>query len=141
MPDTAASERIADNSRLTIAETGLCLQLANEGLTQTAIAQRLACSQATVSRTLKAFTDTRELAKRRLHGSADRLVRRVIAKADVEESLELLDRIDVAPKRQASAGQGVNIVIGMVGQPIGPAITLSPATFALDAPEQGAGSD
>ncbi len=129
MPEPAIdtpAKRTADYSRLTQAEESLCLHLANDGLTQTAIAQRLGCHPSSVSRTLAAFTDTRELAKRRLQGSADRLVRRVISKATVEESLEVLDRIDVAPKRQSGAGSSVNILIGMPGQAIGPDVIVVP---------------
>ncbi len=129
MPDTAiatAAKPIPDFSRLTLAEESLILQLANEGKSQTAIAQVLGCSQPTVSRVIHAFTDTREHAKRILHNGAAKLATKVVDASDVDQALEVLDRLDVAPKRVAAAGAGVNILIGMPGQAIGPDVIVLP---------------
>ena len=118
------------------------LTLDKQGVTQTLIAQQLGISQATVSRVLDRYVDTRELAKLRLNNSAASLVDRVIEDADVEQSLEVLDRIDVAAKRQNDTKNtgGVQVVVLMPGQQghQPPVIDLSPVTFALDAPNQGA---
>jgi predicted transcriptional regulator len=106
------------------------LTLDKQGQTQTAIAQQLGISQATVSRVLDKYIDTRELAKLRLHNSAATLAERVINEADVEQSLEVLDRIDVVVKRQGEGRNtgGVQVVVMMPGQgqldP--PVIDLSP---------------
>jgi predicted transcriptional regulator len=94
------------------------LTLDKQGVTQTLIAQQLGISQATVSRVLDRYVDTRELAKLRLHNSAASLVDRVINDADVEQSLEVLDRIDVVVKRQNEGKHtgGVMVVVNMPGQ-------------------------
>lgn len=98
---------------LTQTDTILALRLASEGLNQTQIAQRLAVSQPTISDLLNKFTDTRELAKARLNGSSYKLAERAIRDADVDQSLEMLDRLGVAEKRQQQTGQtGISIYIG-----------------------------
>ena len=112
MPSSAVPERIRDYSRLTQTEIILALKLAEEGLTQSQIAQRVGCTQPTISRLLSEYGDSRELAKRRLHNAADRLAERVIKDATVEESLEVLDRIGVAERRRDQAVSMTAIAIG-----------------------------
>lgn len=110
-----------DYSRLTRAEIGSILSLARAGKTQTEIAQALGCNVSTVSRWLEKLDDTTELAKQRLRNSAEALSERVIRDADVDQSLEVLDRLDVLPKKQSEGNRtGVQIVIGMPGNPAGP---------------------
>lgn len=117
------------------------LSLSRQGITQTVIAQQLGISQATVSRVLDRYIDTRELAKLRLHNSAASLAERVIKDANVEETLEVLDRIDVVAKRQSEGKHtgGVQVVVLMPGQQQlePPVIDLSPTTFALPCAETG----
>lgn len=117
------------------------LNLSKQGLTQTQIAQQLAISQATVSRILDRFVDTRDLAKLKLHNSAASLAERVVREADVEQSLEVLDRIDVVQKRSSggSGYQGVQVIVMQPGQTSlqPPVIDLSPTPFALPCAETG----
>lgn len=131
-PDPA--KRIPDHSRLSRTEEILILQLHAEGKTQTAIAQVIGCSQPTVSRVVNDYTDSRVLAKAVLHKNAQALAERVVKHANVEEALEVLERIEVvAPKRQEQRAGNVSIVIGMPGQAAGVApvidvsASLSPA--------------
>lgn len=116
--------------RLSRATEGLILKLSDEGKTQHQVAQMVGCSQATVSRTLAAFQDTRALAKSHLHNNAIRLAERVIKQANVEESLEVLDRLDVAPKKERGGNShtGVQVIVNMPGQSSSkpPVIDLSP---------------
>lgn len=130
MPSSAL-ERIPDRSRLTRAEVGALLNLHKAGKTQVEIAQALGIDQSNVSRWLDKLVDTTELAKHTLRNSASTLAKRVVKNANVEESLEVLDRLEVLPKRQTEArAGGVNIVIGMPGQPAGPdpvVVDLSPS--------------
>ena len=134
---------IPNLSRLSRTEEMLILQLHAEGKTQVAIAQVIGCSQPTVHRVVGAFADTKILAKAVLNKSALALAERVVKRANVAESLEVLERIDViAPKKQdVGRGVGVNIVIGMPGSPAGhsPSIELSPAPFAPTCIESGHG--
>ena len=134
-------KRIPDRSHLTRAEDVLILKLHAEGKSQVDIAAVIGCSQPTVSRTLAEYEDTSILAKYRVRNSALKLVDRVIADADVDQSLEVLDRIGVLEKRNVDSGRAgqVNIVIGMPGQPAGPDVTIdvSPLPFAPQCPEVG----
>lgn len=111
-----ATERIADYSRLTEAELSLVLKLNEDGLSQTQIAQRLDCSQATISRTLAVFTDTRPLARRYKDGSA---YRRMKVLCDTKHAPTLLEmaRDEEVSVKQAPVGAGkggVTVVIGAV---------------------------
>ena len=92
------------------------LHLHKGGLTQTAIAHRVGMSQANVSRILASYTPTKELAKLRADNAALRLVDRVLEKADVEESLEILDRIGVLEKRHPEVTQS-HVAIAVVNMP------------------------
>ena len=133
----APTKPIRDFSRLSRTEESLILQLHAEGKTQVAIAQVLGCSQPTVSAVLKAYSNTKFLAKRLLDNSAATLAERVVKHANVAESLDVLERIEViAPKKQDTGRSGqVTVVIGMPGQPAGPEpiitieTSLSPETF------------
>lgn len=117
---------------LTYPEIGLLLKLRDEGLTQEQIAKRLDRDQTTVSDVLLSFADTRPLAQLKLRNSAVRFAETVIKDADVEESLEVLDRLEVLTKRQqVDTSSRVNIFIGTPEQPL----DLSPTTFAIDAPK------
>ena len=117
----SVAERNTDLSKLTHGEIILALRLHQDGLTQTEIAHRLACHRSTICRLLADYADTRELAKHKMQHGALKLAERVIAEADVEQSLEVLDRLEVAPKRQTDTSRsGVQILIGMPGSPAGP---------------------
>lgn len=118
--DAEAPKRIADYTHLSQAELGLAVQLSNDGLTQTQIAQRLGCSQSAVSRALNAFGSTTNLAKLKAHNKALAVTEATIAGAikaaldgKAADALELLDRIGVVEKRQAekSGNTGVMVVI------------------------------
>lgn len=129
--------------RLTQTQEALIVNLSRDGFTQTQIAQQIGCSQPAVSDVLRAFEDTRDLARLKLRNAAQRLAERVIINADVDQSLEVLDRLEVAPKRQIDSSRDrVTILIGMPNHPAGPnPFDVSPQPFAIDAPPQGAVSE
>ncbi len=107
-------------SKLSLDRVGLILALNREGKTQTLIAQTLGIDQSTVSNTLMRLADTRDVAKARINAAAQKLAERVVKHADVDQSLEILDRISVIEKRQQQTGHAtVAVVIGMPGQPAG----------------------
>ena len=136
----AYAKRIPPEDKPNDVRDAKVLSLDKQGFTQTEIAQKLGVSQATISRILDRYVDTRELAKLRLHNSAATLAERVIQDADVEQSLEVLDRIDVVVKRQGEGRNtgGVQVVVMMPGQQQlePPVIDLSPVTFAPQLPER-----
>lgn len=109
-------------ARTSRATEGLILKLSEAGKTQTEIAAIVGVNQSTVSRTLSELTDARYLAKAILHRGATKLAERIVKDANVAESIEVLERIEVIkPKQQADSGGGrVQILIGMPGQPAGP---------------------
>ena len=126
----AAAKPIPDYSRLSRADEALILKLAHDGRQQTDIAQLVGCSQGTVSNVLTAFTDTRPLARLTLNSNAQRLAKRVIEKANVEESLEVLERIEVLPPKQESGHNNLamQVIVNMPGQTRSepPVLDLSP---------------
>ena len=65
-----AENRITDFSKLSYAEVALIIKLADDGKTQTAIAQLVGVNQSTVSRVLATFDPTQDLAKKRAHSLA-----------------------------------------------------------------------
>lgn len=112
-PANAPPERNGDYSRLSNAEIGAALQLHKVGRSQTEIAETLKCHRSTICRLLKDLEPTTEIAKLTAQHAALDLMKRVIKDADVEESLEVLDRIDVLPKRQSESGPQIQIIQGI----------------------------
>jgi DNA-binding transcriptional regulator LsrR (DeoR family) len=112
---------------------GLILKLAEAGKTQMEIAAIAQVSQSTVSRTIDELTDTRVVAKAILHNRAKFLAERVIKNADVDQALEVLDRIDVAPKRRDEPSASQVMVIVQQGSSI-PGITLQTQSSASLSP-------
>lgn len=112
---------IRDLSRLTRAEISALLKLHEAGKTQVEIAQALGCSQPTVSYWLNEYGDTRSEAVYTLRNGAQKLAERIVKQADVTESIDVLERLEViAPKHQEASRGGVQIIIGMPGSPAGP---------------------
>lgn len=132
MSESATAEAIRDYSRLSRDEIALIKQLAKTGKTQDQIAQIVGCSQPTVSKWLEIVIDPIEDAKHILRTNAPRLAQRVVKDADVDQSLEVLDRLEVAPKRQMDSNRiGLQVNVGMPGLAVGcdPLIT---STFASE---------
>lgn len=128
--------------RVTITQLDVMFRLRGLGKTQQEIADVLGVAVSTVNEHLQQLTDTRELAKGIAKAAAAPLTERVIAQADVDQALEVLDRLDVLPKRIVdSHASSINIMIGMPGHPAGPdpfdldASTVVDATQAIDSPD------
>ena len=135
MTQTEQLQRKPDYSRLTRAEINSVFALHKAGRNQAQIAETLGCNISTVSRWLDTLHDTTDQAKATARNAAQKLTERVIRDADVDQSLEVLDRLDVLPRKERGAGAGsqVNIVIGMPNTPAGndpfaSAIDLSPCS-------------
>ena len=98
--------------------------LAQNGHTSTEIVARTGFDLADVEHVTSTLGDTREGAKNVLRANAHRLAQRIVEQANVEESLEVLDRLDVAPRRDRSgSGRALNIgvIVGASGQRAGEA--------------------
>lgn len=91
-----------------------------------------------MSKWLTAVIDPIDDAKNILREGSPALAKRIVEQADVEESLEVLDRLGVAEKRlnDSSRNVGVNIYLGQPGSAAGPApvIDLSPVSHNELAP-------
>lgn len=83
------------------------------------IGKLLGRASSTITRFLDRYRSTATLAKLHIEAQAENLAKRVTSKANVEEAMEILDRIDVLPKkdRKESGGNSFNIIVGAVGAP------------------------
>src|SRR5262249_35689885 len=81
------------------ADWAVCAHLLRDGLSPAEIAERTGVPLADVEQINGSLRDTRELARQFLHAKAHELAQRVVNEADVDQGLELLDRLEVAPKR------------------------------------------
>lgn len=97
----------------TVTEVQLALNLRGQGYSLRDIAVRLDRSAEGVRKVLLDWEPTQELAKATLKRGAVTLAERVIAQADVAASLEVLDRLDVLPKKDKSVDNRVQVVIGL----------------------------
>ena len=126
-------------SRLNPQDIAYILHASAEGHVRKTIADRLHCTQLSVSKVLRQYTPTDSLAKQFTKGAA-----LIVAKASVlaalkaarrgrgEECLEILDRLDVLPKRQVEDGRArVQIAVMIPGQTL--ALNTAPPAF-LDVP-------
>ncbi len=101
--DTPRYKRMTDADRIT------ALHLADQGLTQVEIAQRLKRSQSTISDWLANFSDSSPLAKRYLRGNALRMARNVVENGKPKDHNEALKGIGVLDEQQQ---QGLTVIVG-----------------------------
>lgn len=101
---------------LTAAEKIVILEMAIADLGPTIIASRIGRSVQTVSKFLSQYRSTSVLGRAYLESKAEKLARRIVKSATVEESMEVLDRLDVLNKkredRSAGNNQQFNIIVG-----------------------------
>ena len=97
--------------RLTAEEIGLMLKLRQDGLSQPQIAQRLDCDQAAVSRWLAKLTDTSEVAKSYLRGSALRMAENIVRKGLPRDHVATLRGIGVLADETTSGNLIIQIGI------------------------------
>lgn len=95
--------------RLTAEEIGLLLKLHKDGLTQVAIAQRLDCDQAAVSRWLNKLTDSTETAKSYLRGSALQMAQNIVRRGRAADHVAALKGLSVLHDETHA---GVTVVVG-----------------------------
>lgn len=94
-------------------EIQLAIMLREQKKTLHEIGAVLGRSHEGVRKILEEWTPTADLAKATLRRGAVVLADRVIAQADVTQALEVLDRLDVLPKRNTSSDNKVQVVIGL----------------------------
>lgn len=98
-----------------MADEALILKLAADDLNQTEIAQRVGCSQSSVSRLLTEFTDSRRYARAILDRDAASVAARLAQTKHAPTMLELMRDLGVTEKK-APVGEskgGVTVLIGV----------------------------
>lgn len=96
-----------------------------KGVGPTVIAKSLNRNPSVIVRFVQKYRSTTKLARMHVEANAERLAQRVVAKANVTESLEVLDRIDALPKKSRGdeqTGPKFNIFVGMPGTKIAPPV-------------------
>lgn len=94
------------------------LEMYSAGLQPTIIATRLSRAVSTVKKFITKHRSRIPLARAIIESQADVLAERVIKHSTVEEAMEILDRVDVLPKKDKNSGQSnsqFNLIIGMPG--------------------------
>ena len=95
--------------RLTRSDLEALLALKKAGKTQVEIAQALGCSQGTVSKWLSQLTDSTDLAKEYLRGSALRMAKNVVRNGRARDHIQALKGLKVLE----DDGRDIKIAIGV----------------------------
>ena len=102
------------NRHFTTQEIQIALQLREKGLSLREIAVKLDRSIEGVRNIIAEWTPTRDLAKAILKKNAHKFAEKIVTQADVDQSMEVLDRLDVLPKKERdSGGNKVQVIIGL----------------------------
>jgi transcriptional regulator len=123
----AGLKHTVDRSRLTASEIGLLYQLHKDGLTQVEIAQRLGCTQPTVSKWLARFVDSTAPAKEYLRGQALRMAQNIVETGRAADHIKALEGINVLAPEHAG---GITVQIGVKAD----TVELIASTFASPTP-------
>lgn len=122
--------------RLDTEKLALLLRWSSDGLTQVEIAQRLGCSQPAVSQALKRIgPDATELASAYFRGRAYKVARRMsrIAEKGKDGDAVKAGKVVLAAsgvlKEDTAINVGVQVVLGMPGQSIGPPLDVRVQTL------------
>ena len=113
-----APNRTTSAVRLDAEEKAQIVKLDRENLGTGQIAHAIGRPPQTVSGYLRRHRSTVTEARQYFESKAEQLARRVVKHADVDQSIDVLDRIDVIPKKEHATGVQFNVVIGMPGQTI-----------------------
>jgi hypothetical protein len=98
---------------LCAADWAIIRALTKEGLSPAEIATRTGVELAEVDRVAASLKDSREAAREILQSNAHTFAQRVVTEADVDQSLEMLDRLGVAEKRRDDKASSVQINFGI----------------------------
>ena len=120
--------------RLTAADVGTLIRYREEGLTQTAIAQRLGCNQAAVCRWLQDLTDTTDLSKSYLRGQSLRMAQNIVKRGKAADHVKALQGLSVLSTDEHAGG--ITVIVGSGSQVQinlgGPVNSLTPQPVVVD---------
>lgn len=113
-------------SAMTMAEKIECLDLYADLKDAAAVAVKMKRSEEGIRKFLSKYQSTTKGARMTLEAGAERLANRIIKDANVEESLEVLDRLDVVNKKRDKAERASHsiLIVGMPGARIDNPIPL-----------------
>lgn len=116
-------------TRLLPDQQAYILVMHEKGVSARRIAEAVGSSHPTVIGFIRKYQNTLEMAKATLRAGAQELAERVVERAGVDQSMEVLDRLDVLPKKRNDAGSGAtfNVMIGGVVQRAGESAPRPPA--------------
>src|SRR5438046_82981 len=97
-PPKASTPPLPEMPNLSMAEWMVVHGLLQRGLTTASVADKTGLTVAEVQHVEMMARDSTEAAKQFLRASALPIAQRVVNEADVDQGLELLDRLDVAPR-------------------------------------------
>ena len=106
--------------RLSRRQIALILQLDATDLSQRQIAAHVGFSEATISHVLGEWSDTRDLARKRLEAGAERLAQTVVKTKDSAVALKALGKLDVVREDAQAGNVQVAVMIGQPGQSLAP---------------------
>lgn len=115
--DDLAEVKKAAPPTLSVEEKVAIIEMRANEIAISAIAARLGRSTATISNFLNSMRSTTELAQLHLRANALHLAERIVTHADIDQSLEVMDRLDVLNRKNkdagGSGGNQFNIIVGM----------------------------
>lgn len=114
----AAKKSTLKAGTMTMQEKLECLELFAKLKDIPMVATRLNRSEDAVRKFLWRYQSTTTGAKMVLNAGAEKLAKRVVREANVEESMEVLDRLDVLPKVDRAKKQPVTSFQVIVGMPV-----------------------
>jgi hypothetical protein len=106
-----------------------------KGIPLEVIAARLARAPGTIRTFLSDYKPTTTLARAYFDAKAEALAARIVKHADVDQSLEIMDRLDVlnAKRKDASNTQTqFNVIVGMPGNQQSPSPIPVPTQEAIE---------
>jgi len=109
-----------------------------KGISMKRIGAKLGRNHGVISRFLDKYRTTVPMARLHFEANAERLASRVTKRANVVEALEVLDRIDVLPKKQredSNSKMQFNVIVGMPGQQ--QAVIVPPSQKQVEAAAEG----
>lgn len=122
LAETAPVSHKPKAKRLTQLDVAWLIKAHKDGLTQTAIAERLGVTQGAISRWIESTTDSTDVAKSYLRGSALRMAQNIVHKGAAKDHVAALKGLSVLDEGVQS---GLTIQIGGNGNDIKIAL-LSP---------------
>lgn len=122
---------------LTAEEKSIIIELHHLGVSRRKIAGQLRRTVQTVSRFIQRYASTAAVSRMYFEANADKLAHRIVKQANVQESLEVMDRLDILSRKRdaGTIGPSFNVVIGVPGASSAPIPTQQQVIEAKAAKE------